>query len=66
MAKITGKNQVKSFHKIVNAHIYEDHLELLRDVQLKSETLQAPTFNINPDIKYLEYLENFVTQYDYW
>ncbi|MBT4077486.1 MAG: thymidylate synthase, partial [Gammaproteobacteria bacterium] len=33
MAQITGKKPGLAYHKIVNAHIYDDQLELMRDVQ---------------------------------
>lgn len=65
MAKITGLQPVKAFHKIVNAHVYEDQLELLRDVQLKREPLPLPKLEINPDIKTLEDLETWVTVDDF-
>lgn len=65
MAQITGHKAGKAYHKIVNAHIYEDQLELMRDVQLKREPLALPTLNINPDIKTLEDLETWVTTDDF-
>lgn len=65
MAQITGKKAGVAYHKIVNAHIYEDQLELMRDVQLKREPLQAPTFHINPEIRSLEDLETWVTLDDF-
>lgn len=65
MAQITGLKPGKAYHKIVNAHIYEDQLELMRDVQLKREPLASPTLNINPDIKSLEDLETWVTMDDF-
>ncbi|WP_217878181.1 thymidylate synthase [Vibrio alginolyticus] len=65
MAQITGKKAGKAYHKIVNAHIYEDQLELMRDVQLKREPLPLPTLWINPDIKTLEDLETWVTVDDF-
>lgn len=65
MAQITGHKPVKAFHKIVNAHIYEDQVELMRDVQLKREPFPAPAFEINPDIKTLEDLETWVTMDDF-
>ena len=37
MAQITGNKPGKAYHKIVNAHIYEDQLDLMRDVQLRRE-----------------------------
>jgi len=55
----------KAYHKIVNAHIYEDQLELMRDVQLKREPFPSPQLEINPDIKTLEDLETWVTMDDF-
>lgn len=65
MAQITGKKAGTAYHKIVNAHIYEDQLELMRDVQLKREPFASPSFEINPDIKTLEDLETWVTMDDF-
>ncbi|MCG9558039.1 thymidylate synthase [Vibrio kanaloae] len=65
MAQITGLKAGKVFHKIVNAHIYEDQYELMRDVQLKRSPLKSPTFHINPEIKSLEDLETWVTLDDF-
>jgi len=65
MAQITGLKPAKAFHKIVNAHIYEDQLELLKEVQLNREPLALPTLKINPDIKSLEDLETWVTLEDF-
>ena len=65
MAQITGHKAGVAYHKIVNAHIYEDQLELMRDVQLKREPFAAPKLEINPDIKSLEDLETWVTMDDF-
>jgi thymidylate synthase len=65
MAQITGHKAGQAYHKIINAHIYEDQLELMRDVQLKRKPFPAPTFKINPDIKSLEDLETWVTLDDF-
>lgn len=65
MAQITGHKAGKAYHKIVNAHIYEDQLELMRDVQLKREPFPSPKLIINPDIKSLEDLETWVTMDDF-
>ncbi|MDH5425119.1 MAG: thymidylate synthase [Gammaproteobacteria bacterium] len=65
MAQITGKKAGLAYHKIINAHIYEDQLELMRDVQLKREPFASPQLNINPDIKSLEDLETWVTMDDF-
>ena len=65
MAQITGHKPGKAFHKIVNAHIYEDQLELMRDVQLKREPYPSPKFRINPEIKSLKDVETWVTVDDF-
>ncbi len=65
MAQITGHKPGKAYHKIVNAHIYEDQVELMRDVQLKREPFDPPKLHINPDIKTLEDLETWVTMDDF-
>ena len=65
MAQITGSKPGLAYHKIVNAHIYEDQLGLMRDVQLKREPLPSPQLEINPDIKSLEDLETWVTLDDF-
>lgn len=65
MAQITGHKAGKAYHKIVNAHIYEDQLALMRDVQLKREPFPSPKLIINPDIKSLEDLETWVTMDDF-
>ncbi len=65
MAQITGKQPGRAYHKIVNAHIYEDQLELMRDVQLKREPYPSPQLHINPDIHSLEDLETWVSMDDF-
>jgi thymidylate synthase len=65
MAQITGLKPARAFHKIVNAHIYEDQLELLRDVQLKRTPFPLPKLEINPKIKTLRDLESWVTPDDF-
>ena len=65
VAQITGNKAGKAYHKIVNAHIYEDQLELMRDVQLKREPFASPKLIINPKIKSLEDLETWVTMDDF-
>ena len=65
MAQITGKKAGKAYHKIVNAHIYEDQLELMRDVQLKREPFALPQLKINPKITSLQDLETWVTMDDF-
>ena len=65
MAQITGHKAGMAYHKIVNAHIYEDQLELMRDVQLKRKPFAPPQLNINPDIKSLKDIETWVTLADF-
>ncbi len=65
IAQITGKTPGIAYHKIVNAHIYEDQLDLMRTVQLKREPLQPPQLHINFDIKALEDIESWVTLDDF-
>ncbi len=64
MAQITGLKAGKVFHKIVNAHIYEDQLELMKE-QLKREPYMLPTLHINPEIKTLRDVETWVTTDDF-
>ncbi|MGR6980788.1 thymidylate synthase [Testudinibacter sp. P27/CKL/0425] len=65
MAQITGKKAGQAYHKIVNAHIYEDQLELMKTVQLQREPLPLPQLGINPQIKTLQDLESWVTMDDF-
>lgn len=65
MAQITGHKPGKAYHKIVNAHIYEDQIELMRDVQLKREPFDPPKLHISSEIKSLEDLETWVTMDDF-
>ena len=65
MAQITGKTPGIAYHKIVNAHIYEDQLDLMRTVQLTREPFQPPKLHINFDIKALEDIESWVTLDDF-
>ncbi|KJG37185.1 thymidylate synthase [Photobacterium angustum] len=65
MAQITGHKAGQAYHKIINAHIYEDQLELMRNVQLKRTPFASPQLKINPKIKSLEDLETWVTLDDF-
>lgn len=65
MAQITGHQPGKAYHKIVNAHIYQDQLELMQNVQLKREPFAPPKLIINPDIKSLKDIETWVTLDDF-
>jgi len=66
MAQITGLKPGKAFHKIVNAHMYENQVAIMRDVQLKRKPFkQTARLEINPNIKTLEDLETWVTMDDF-
>ena len=65
MAQITGHKPGKAFHKIINAHMYQDQVDLMKNVQLKREPFSPPKLIINPDIKTLEDLETWVTMDDF-
>ena len=65
VAQITGHKPGLAYHKIVNAHIYEDQLALMRDVQLKREPFPPPKLLINPEIKSLQDLETWVSLDDF-
>lgn len=65
MAQITGLKPGLANHKLINCHIYEPQLPLMRDVQLKREPLPLPQLEINPEIKTLEDVETWVTPEDF-
>lgn len=65
MAQITGLEMGEAYHKIVNAHFYEDQVEIYKNQQMNREPLPAPTFWINPEIKSLEDLRTWVTVDDF-
>jgi len=64
-AQITGLKPGKVFHKLVNCHIYDDQIDLMKNVQLKRISLEPPTLRINPHIKTLNDLETWVTTDDF-
>lgn len=64
MAQITGHRPGKAFHKIVNAHIYEDQLPQMK-IQLQRVPFASPKLIINPEIKTLEDLETWVSVKDF-
>ena len=65
VAQVTGCEPALAYHKIVNAHIYEDQLPLMRDVQLRREPFELPRLQINPAIRSLEDIETWVTLDDF-
>ena len=65
MAQITGNKPGQAYHKIINAHIYEDQLPLMRDEQLTRTPFASPQLIINPKITSIEDLETWVTLDDF-
>jgi len=65
VAQITGHKPGKAYHKIVNAHIYENQLELMRDEQLTRQPYAVPSLHINPDIRSLADIEDWVSKDDF-
>ncbi|HGJ5875140.1 MAG TPA: thymidylate synthase [Arsenophonus sp.] len=65
IAQITGHKPGKAYHKIVNAHIYENQLSIMRDIQLKRAPYSLPQLSINPDIKTLKDIETWVSSNDF-
>lgn len=65
MAQITGHKPGKVFHKMVNCHLYEDQVELMRE-QITREPFAHPTFRINQEISTLEDVEEWVTKDDFY
>jgi thymidylate synthase len=65
VAQISGKSAGLAYHKIVNAHIYEDQVELMRDVQLQRKPFTLPKLKINPNIRSLEDIETWVSLDDF-
>lgn len=71
MAKITNNKPGIAYHKVVNAHIYEDQMDGML-TQLERHPYGSPSLLINDDIKTLRDLETWVTiddfavpEYDY-
>jgi thymidylate synthase len=65
VAQLTGHVPGIAYHKIVNAHIYEDQLDLMRNEQLKREPFESPRLIFNSEIKTIEDLESWVTLDDF-
>jgi thymidylate synthase len=64
MAQITGKNPRFTYHRSVNSHIYGPQLAQV-PLQLERSPLAEPTIDINPDIKSLADVVNWVTPADF-
>ncbi|ARC53519.1 thymidylate synthase [Candidatus Riesia pediculischaeffi] len=65
ISKITDINPGRVYHKIINAHIYENQLSLMRDVQLKRSPYPLAKLFINPEIKNLKDIETWVSSDDF-
>lgn len=63
-AQITGHKPGVATHTIINAHMYEDQVELMKE-QVCRTPYSAPQLVINPDIKTLTDLETWVTMRDF-
>ncbi len=64
VAQITGHKPGIAYHKIVNAHIYENQIDLMEE-QLKRRPFSSPELKINSNIKSLKDLENWVSTDDF-
>ena len=65
IAQITGHRAGTAYHKIVNAHLYEDQIPLMHEQQLARDPYPPATLDINPDIKTLEDIDTWVTVDDF-
>tara|TARA_B100001057_G_scaffold463613_1_gene517810 strand:+ start:47442 stop:48365 length:924 start_codon:yes stop_codon:yes gene_type:complete len=61
MARITGHKPGKVFHKLVNAHVYEDQLENFKVHMARKPDDQKPQFILPDEMKTLEDIETWVT-----
>lgn len=50
LAQVCDMNVGELVHVIADAHIYDRHVPLIRDL-IEREPLPAPTFHLNPDVK---------------
>ena len=64
MSQITGLEMGEAYHKIVNAHVYENQVELFEE-QMSRTPFGNSKFWINPNIRTLEDLETWVTVDDF-
>lgn len=65
MAQITGLEMGEAYHKIINAHFYEDQVEIFKDKQMNKTPFKSPKLHINPKIKTLEDIRTWVTLDDF-
>ena len=64
MAQITGLKPGVAYHKLVNCHIYENQIELMKE-QLTREPFESPRLLINPEIKSLDDVLTWVSKDDF-
>ena len=64
MAQITGHKPGKVYHKIVNAHIYENQIELMKE-EVTRTPFDGHVLLINSEIKTLSDLETWVSTKDF-
>lgn len=65
MAQITDNLPGIVYHKVVNAHIYENQIKTMEEVQLKRSTMSLPRLQINSDITTLDDVLSWVTVDDF-
>lgn len=58
MAQVTGHKPGKVYHKIVNAHIYENQIELFKEQLTRTPEPITAKFWLNPEIQNLSDIEN--------
>lgn len=63
-AQITGHKPGLARHHMVNCHIYDDQIELMKE-QITRTPFESPVLMINEDIKTLQDLETWVTMDDF-
>lgn len=64
MAQITGLKAGVAYHTLVNCHIYENQIELMKE-QITRAPFSAPALKINPSIKTLEDVLTWVSKDDF-
>lgn len=63
MARITGHQPGFVYHKIVNAHIYEDQLSIFEEEQEINEMFPPPLVRLHPDLHRLNDLDWFLPRH---
>lgn len=65
MARITGNRPGKAFHKLVNAHVYEDQLELFKEHMSRSEHWITPRLILPENLHTLEDVDTWLSPSDF-